>query len=67
VIDAEGGGVSLLIVAPELLESAAANVQSIGLALDAAHAAAAVPTTGIAAAGADEVSAAATALFARYG
>jgi PE family len=67
VIDAEGGGVSLLVVAPELLESAAANVQSIGSALDAAHAAAAVPTTGIAAAGADEVSAAVTALFARYG
>jgi hypothetical protein len=67
VIDAKGGGVSLLIVAPELLESAAAKVQSIGSALDAAHAAAAVPTTGIAAAGADEVSAAVTALFAGYG
>jgi PE family len=67
VIDAEGGDVSLLVVAPELLESAAANVGSIGSALDAAHAAAAVPTTGIAAAGADEVSAAVTALFAGYG
>jgi hypothetical protein len=58
---------SLLVVAPELLQSAAANVESIGSALDAAHAAAAVPTTGIAAAGADEVSAAVTALFAGYG
>ena len=58
---------SLLVVAPELLESAATNVQIIGSALDAAHAAAAVPTTGIAAAGADEVSGAVTALFARYG
>src|ERR1700677_51121 len=58
---------SLLVVAPELVQSAAANVESSGAALDAAHAAAAVPTTGIAAAGADEVSAAVTALFAGYG
>ena len=58
---------SLLVVAPELLVSAAADLESIGSALDAAHVAAAVPTTGLAAAGADEVSAAATALFAGYG
>jgi hypothetical protein len=67
VIDVEGDGMSLLVVAPDLVESAAANVESIGSALRAANAAAAVPTTGIAAAGADEVSAAVTALFAGYG
>ena len=58
---------SLLVVAPELVESAAANVESIGSALRAANAAAAAPTTGIAAAGADEVSAAVAALFAGHG
>jgi PE family len=64
---AEGDGVSLLVVAPELLGSAAADLESIRSALHAANAAAAVPTTGIAAAGADEVSAAVSALFAGYG
>jgi hypothetical protein len=59
--------VSLLGVVPELLESAAADLKSIGSALDAAHAAAAVPTTGIVAAGADEVSAAVAALFSGHG
>jgi hypothetical protein len=51
-------------VAPELLVSAAANLESIGAALNAANVAAAVPTTGRLAAGADEVSAAVAALFA---
>jgi hypothetical protein len=51
-------------VAPELLVSAAANLESIGAALNGANAAAAVPTTGLLAAGADEVSAAVAALFA---
>ena len=55
---------SLLVVAPELLVSAAANLESIGAALNGANAAAAVPTTGLLAAGADEVSAAVAALFA---
>jgi hypothetical protein len=50
-----------------LLESAAADIKSIGSALDAAHAAAVVPTTGLAAAGADEVSAAVAALFGGFG
>jgi hypothetical protein len=59
--------VSLLVVAPELLGSAAAHLESVGSALDAANAAAAVPTTGLAAAGADEISAAVSALFAGYG
>jgi hypothetical protein len=59
--------VSLLVVAPDLLTSAAADVESIGSALHAAHRAAAVSTTGIAAAAADEVSATVAALFAEYG
>jgi PE family len=67
VIDREGGGVSLLLVAPELLESAAADSENIGSAVNAAHLAAAVPTTGLVAAGADEVSAAVATLFAGYG
>ena len=58
---------SLLVVAPDLLVSAAADLKGIGSALDAAHAAAAVPTTGLAAAGADEVSAAVAALFGGVG
>jgi len=59
--------VSLLVVAPQLLASAAADLKSIGSELNAAHAAAAFPTTGLAAAGADEVSAAVAALFGGYG
>ncbi|ORV46963.1 hypothetical protein AWC00_02350 [Mycobacterium conspicuum] len=52
---------------PELLESTAADLKSIGAELNAAHAAAAAPTTGLVAAGADEVSAAVTGLFSEYG
>jgi len=58
---------SFLVVAPDWLESAATDLESIRSSLTAAHAAAAVPTTGIAAAGADEVSAAVAALFGRFG
>ena len=58
---------SPLVVAPELLGSAAADLESIGSALHAVHAAAAVPTTSLAASGGDEVSAAVAALFAGYG
>ncbi|WP_156748638.1 PE family protein, partial [Mycobacterium sp. E3198] len=54
---------SLVIVAPELVTAAATDMESIGSALSAAHAAAAAPTTGILAAGADEVSAALASLF----
>ncbi len=57
----------LLLAAPELLASAAADLESIGSALNAAKAAAAVPTTGLVAAGADEVSTAVATLFASYG
>ncbi|HTQ15924.1 PE family protein, partial [Mycobacterium sp.] len=58
---------SLLVVAPELVESAAADLASIRSALNSAHAAAAAPTTGLMAAGADEVSTAIAALFAGHG
>ena len=54
---------TVLVVTPELLMSAAADVQGIGSVLRAAHMAAAVPTTGLLTAGADEVSAAITSLF----
>jgi PE family len=59
--------VSLLVVVPELVESAAADLKSIAAELNAVHAAAAVPTTGLVAAGADEVSAAVAALFSGHG
>ncbi|MGB9305448.1 MAG: PE family protein, partial [Mycobacterium sp.] len=58
---------SVLVVVPAALASAAANLESIGSALAAANAAAAVPTTGLAAAAGDEVSAALSALFAEFG
>ena len=56
---------SFLVVPPELV-SAAADLESIGAALTAANAATAVPTAGLVAAGADEVSAAVAALFAGH-
>jgi hypothetical protein len=59
--------VSLLVVTPELLTSAATDLDGIHSTLNAAYLAAAVPTTGLAAAAADEVSEAVAALFARYG
>jgi len=59
--------VSLLVVAPEFLTSATAEVESMASTLNAAHLAAAVPTTDLAAAAGDEVSAAIAALFAGYG
>ncbi|OSC37229.1 PecA family PE domain-processing aspartic protease [Mycobacterium decipiens] len=58
---------SLLVVAPEFVTSAAADLEIIASTLRAANAAAAVSTTGLAAAGADEVSAALAALFAGFG
>jgi len=59
--------VSLLVVTPEVLTSAAADLDGIDSALNAAYRAASVPTTGLAAAAADEVSAAVAALFNGYG
>ena len=58
---------SLLDVVPEFLESAAADLKSIGAELNVAHAAAAAPTTGLLAAGTDEVSTAVAALFSEHG
>lgn len=58
---------SLLVVTPDSLVSAAADLEGIRSTLEAAHAAAAVSTNELMAAGADEVSATVTALFARYG
>lgn len=58
---------SILIVNPDSLAAAATDVQGIGSALSAAHAAAAVRTTALAGAAADEISAAAADLFAGYG
>jgi hypothetical protein len=59
--------VAFVVVAPDGLASAAADLESIGSALKAANAAAAVPTTALAAAGTDEISAAIAALFAEFG
>lgn len=58
---------SLLTVSPDWLTAAAADLENIGTSLHSASAAAALPTTGVAAAAADEVSAAVAALFADFG
>lgn len=62
-----GSSLSLLVAAPDLLSLAAADLAGIESALHAAHRAAAIPTTSLAAAAADEVSATVAALFAEYG
>lgn len=58
---------SFLAVAPDWVTSAAADLENIGSALAAANATAALPTTGVAAAAADEVSTAIATLFAGFG
>ncbi len=58
---------SFVTVAPEFVGQAAGQLESIGSALSAAHAAAAAPTTGVVAAAGDEVSAAIASLFSRHG
>ncbi|MDT5147266.1 MAG: hypothetical protein QOC58_1911, partial [Mycobacterium sp.] len=58
---------SYLVSAPDILTSTAADVESIGSAITTAGANAAGPTTGLAAAAQDEVSAAIAKLFAVYG
>jgi broad specificity phosphatase PhoE len=58
---------SVVLVAPDILGAAATDVAQIGSAVRAGNLAAAPPTTQIAAAGADEVSAATAALFGSYG
>ncbi|WP_142995513.1 PE family protein, partial [Mycobacterium persicum] len=54
---------SFVFAVPELVDAAATELAGIGSAISNANAAAAFPTTAIAAAGADEVSAAIAALF----
>ena len=56
-----------LITQPQLLATAAANAAEINSAISAAKAAAAGPTTGLAAAAQDEVSAMTATLFGAYG
>jgi hypothetical protein len=55
--------VSFLFTQPQLLTEAATNLSGIGSSLTAASSAAALPTTGVLAAGADEVSAAMAGVF----
>lgn len=54
---------SFLLVEPGVLETAAADLAQIGSAVSSGNLAAVIPTTGLAAAGADEVSAAIAAVF----
>ncbi|MEK0848233.1 PE family protein, partial [Mycobacterium ulcerans] len=54
---------SYVLTIPDALTSAARDVRGIGAAVDAANLTAAVPTAGVLAAGADEVSAAVAAVF----
>src|SRR5437868_3188501 len=54
---------SFVIAVPELVTDAATSLASQGSTISAAYAAAAAPTTGMLAAGADEVSTAITTLF----
>ncbi|BBX65400.1 hypothetical protein MSAS_45740 [Mycobacterium saskatchewanense] len=58
---------SFVITVPEMVTDAATNFAGIGSAIDAAHAAAAGATTQLLTAGADEVSAAISKVFAEYG
>jgi broad specificity phosphatase PhoE len=57
---------SFVLVASDMLETAAADAAQIGSALRAANLAAVIPTTEVAAGGADEVSVAIAALFGAY-
>ena len=58
---------AFVFAAPELMVNAAGSLTNIGSAVTAANSAAAASTTGILAAGTDEVSGAITALFSAYG
>jgi len=57
---------SFVIVAPEMVADAATNLASLGSTISAANAAAAAPTTGVAAAAGDEVSAAIATMLSQY-
>src|ERR1700757_845966 len=54
---------SFVIAVPEMATDAATDLANLGSTITAAHAAAAAPTTGMVAAGTDEVSAAIASLF----
>jgi hypothetical protein len=58
---------SYVVAAPDILGSAATDVEAISSAINAAGATAALPTTGLVAAAQDEVSAAIAKLFGIYG
>ena len=58
---------SYVVVPPEMVAAAATDLANIGSSLSEASAAAAAPTMGVLAAGADEVSAAIAALFTAHG
>ena len=58
---------SFVLTAPEFMVDAAGDLANIGSAVTAANGAAALSTTGILGAGADEVSGAIAALFGTYG
>ena len=57
---------SFVIAVPEMVSAAATDLASIGSTISSVSAAAAAPTTAVVAAGADEVSAAITALFSQH-
>ncbi|WP_156771983.1 PE family protein, partial [Mycobacterium sp. 1245805.9] len=57
---------SYVVAAPEFLASAATDLANIGSAVTAANGAAVAPTTGVAAAGGDEVSGAIASVFSGY-
>ncbi|QUR66264.1 PE domain-containing protein [Mycobacterium spongiae] len=57
---------SFVIAAPEALVAVASDLAGIGSMINAANTAAAAPTTAVAPAGSDEVSAAIAALFGQY-
>src|ERR1700756_1863150 len=58
-----GGWMSFVLAAPDMLATAATDAAQVGSAVMAGNLAAAIPTTEVAAAGADEISAAIAALF----
>ena len=58
---------SFVAVSTDLVSDAAGNLAGLGTTVNAANSAAAARTTSVAAAGADEVSAAVAAVFAEHG
>jgi PE family len=58
---------SFVIAAPEFVTAAASDLANVGSTISTANAAAAAPTTGVLAAGADEVSATVATLFGAHG